>query len=384
MARGIFDLEPATRRPAVMRPGYEQGERRTMEMRPQGQSRFGTAAMERLAGGGGTRRAGGGGLLSQRPAMPEPSGGAMGNDGTAKWQQQVNMARTNSVTPDGRRMAGDGRGLFTRDRVRRQPTRLERMTDAQVAIERERNRGVLGSEQIRAGAQRYGTDAGVQVAGMQDSTARRGQDVTGGLGLAQIAGQKDIAGMESETARRGQNITGGLGLRQIAGQKEIAGMQDATTRRGQDVQGNLGMAQVGVERDKIAAAQQPKGLPGVVQHEGIWGTVDDQSGEFTRLPDAEQNRLSTVRRIVDSLPRTIKRKELDAYKQNPESLIPVYDYQTGQVAMKPANTRGLTRNWQDDKLGDRKTLRYQPLAMFDPTAYQAFLEWADAYSGAAQ
>lgn len=382
MPRGIFDLEPNARRNAVYRYGDPPGERITMEIRPQ--SRFRTAAMDRIASGGGTRQAtGGGGVLGQRQSA-SAAAALSGNDGTAGWKRQLNLARTNSVTPDGRRLAGNGRGLFTRDRVRRQPTRLERMTDAQVAIEREKNRGVLGSEQIRAGAQRYGTDAAVQIAGMQDSTARRGQDVTGGLGLAQIAGQKDIAGMESETARRGQNITGGLGLRQIAGQKEIAQMESETARRGQDMQSGLGMAQVGVERDKIAAAQQPKGLPGVVQHEGIWGTVDDQSGEFTRLPDAEQNRLSTVRRIVDSLPRSIKRKELDAYKQNPDSMVPVYDYQTGQVAMKPANTRGFTRNWQDDKLGDKKTLRYQPLAMFDPTAYQAFLEWADAYSGAAQ
>lgn len=137
-------------------------------------------------------------------------------------------------------------------------------------------------------------------------------------------------------------------------------------------------------REDAADNRPPKGLPGVVQNGGVWGTVDAETGEFNRLPDADQQRLSTIRRVVDSFPQSVGAKELESFRNNPTAFVPVYDYQTGRVVLKPSDTRGWTKNWQNETIGKGKAeaARYQPLMDFDPTAYQAFLEWAQSAAGA--
>lgn len=350
----------------------------------------------------GMRRPSNGGGLSARGGIPMRAAGGIdtgfragygspvGRPGydvaTTNWQNQVGKARVGGITGDGRRLDGTGRGMFTKDRVRTQPTRIEREANAQIGIVRAQNEGILGGEAIRAGAERYGTDAGLMTAGMQDQTTRRGQGLEFGLGAKKIAQEGTIAQRADETVRRGQGLEFGARKAETATQRDIAGITDKTTRRGQGLDFKARQEATAVEREKIAAERQGGGLPGVVQQDGIWYSLDQRTGKSTQLPDADQKRLTTVKRLADSFPQSVKREELDAFAQDPTRMVPVYDYQTGRVALKPANTSGITRNWQEDVIGSGKEaqLRYQPLADFEPTAYQAFVEWAQASAGAAR
>lgn len=303
---------------------------------------------------------------------------------TTNWQNQVGKARVGGITADGRRLDGSGRGLFTRDRVRRQPSREDKFYENELAKQRLANEGIFGAEQIRASAARYGTDANLLATGMQDATTRRGQGLEFGLGAKKIQAERDQAIRADETTRRGQGLEFGLGKQRIEAEREGALRTDETTRRGQDLTMETNRGQLALEREKLDASRQPKSLPGVVNVGGVWHTQDPDTGEAVRLPDADQKRLTLVSNLASSFPRSVTKPELDAFTADPNRFIPVYDYQTGRVALKPADTSGMTPNWQNHPIGSgkQKQLRYQPLADFEPTAYQAFLEWANAHSGA--
>ncbi len=81
------------------------------------------------------------------------------------------------------------------------------------------------------------------IAGMNNQTTQRGQDLNQQLGYAGLANTKDIASMNNQTTMRGQDLQNSLGYAGLANQKDIAGMQNQTSLRGQDLNFGLGMAQ---------------------------------------------------------------------------------------------------------------------------------------------
>lgn len=81
------------------------------------------------------------------------------------------------------------------------------------------------------------------IAGMNNQTTQRGQDLNQSLGYAGLANTKDIASMQNQTTMRGQDLQNSLGYAGLANQKDIAGMQNQTSLRGQDLNFGLGMAQ---------------------------------------------------------------------------------------------------------------------------------------------
>jgi hypothetical protein len=113
------------------------------------------------------------------------------------------------------------------------------------------------------------------VAGMQNATNLRGQDMQTGLGYAGLGNQLNIAGMQNATNLRGQDVQAGLGYAGLGNQlniasmgnqtqRDVAGMQNATTIRGQDQSYGLGLGNLANQRQQTAnqynLGQQSVGL----------------------------------------------------------------------------------------------------------------------------
>ena len=75
-------------------------------------------------------------------------------------------------------------------------------------------------------------------------------------GTAGIQANRDIAGMQNETARRGQDYSL-LGIKEETGaRKDIAGMQNETARRGQDINKDQFLKELELKRDSLSAEQK--------------------------------------------------------------------------------------------------------------------------------
>ena len=312
-------------------------------------------------------------------------GGIPGYDAaTTNWKRQMDLARPLAAS-GGIRTNGAGIGLFTRDRQRLNPARskLDRLTDAQVAIERAKNEGTLGAAEIQAGASRYGADRQYAGQGLQEfgATRRAGIAERGGI-------QRTVLGEKGAIERAGIGLEGQLGAAKIGAESQIGAAKIGAAggigqqRIAADANRDVANIQAGVEREKIAADRQPVAMPGFVQVDGVWGMRDPKTGAWQRAPDTDQKRLTMVRNLADAFPRSVTQPELDAFAADPSRYVPVYDYQTGRVALKEANPKSSTfkKNWLEETIGtgNRALLRFQPLIDFEPSAYQAFMEWASS------
>ena len=82
------------------------------------------------------------------------------------------------LAPTRTRGSGGG-GLFTSDRVRRQPSKADRALASAVALENAKNGGAVEAARLNAGVE-------LQKAGLEAETARRGQDVTAATEAAKL------------------------------------------------------------------------------------------------------------------------------------------------------------------------------------------------------
>jgi len=91
------------------------------------------------------------------------------------------------------------------------------------------------ADQSLAGS-KYGADMNFNVAGLNNTTAMRGQDLQSQLGYAGLQNQLGIAGLNNST------------------QRDIAGMNNATAIRGQDQSYNLGLGNLANAQQQTANA----------------------------------------------------------------------------------------------------------------------------------
>jgi len=121
------------------------------------------------------------------------------------------------------------RGLDVNERIANQANQTQRYgIDTSSATQR------YGTD-INAQTARYGTDVAAQ-------TATRGQDLSTGLGYAGLENQSNIAGMQNETALRGQDVNERIANAQNATQRYGVDTNAATQRYGTDANTALGYA----------------------------------------------------------------------------------------------------------------------------------------------
>lgn len=127
-------------------------------------------------------------------------------------------------------------------------------------------------------ASKYGSDMNFNVAGLNNTTALRGQDLQSQLGYAGLANQMGIAGLNNSTQRDIATMQNQLGYAGLQNQANIAG-------------GQLGLGYAGLQNQAdIAGMQNQLGYAGLANQLGIAGLNSSTQRDIANMQNQTTQR----------------------------------------------------------------------------------------------